>query len=215
MKTKMRCKQCKKVFSYYNSTYPNRKFCSNNCKFKYWKKHKIGAFYNIKIQSKLGKIGALKAHITNKQNGTGLWNPETGRKGGKIGGKIGGKNAQKTLKRLNKSFYNSEVQSKLGVNVQKTLRENFRNLKFKGQYYDSKSEIEISLCLQEQYNYVPKEGETLHIRIGNMECDYLLKKTFIEFHPWDMKLTHREYFNNRRKVLNKNGYKNYPLIVIK
>lgn len=39
MKYKIKCKNCCKLTL-------NNKFCSNSCRFKYWKKYKIGAFYD-------------------------------------------------------------------------------------------------------------------------------------------------------------------------
>ena len=96
------------------------------------------------------------------------------------------------------------------------LRKNHRNLKFKGQYYDSMRELEISICLHEQFKYNPSNRQTLHIFISRCEYDYLLEsfKLFIEFHPWDLKYTKQEYYKKRRKNLDDNGYEDYKLIVI-
>lgn len=233
----------------------NKKFCSNKCKFKYFKKYEISAFYNPKIQiknakkihklypnlasecgkksaktnkknktsmyydkklqSKFGKIGGKKAAITNRKNNTGSYHDL------KIRKKLNKKAAETNKKNKTSFCFDKKLQSKGGkiggVNAQKTIRKNYRNLFFKGQYYDSKLEMDISICFQKQFNYIPKEGKTLHIRIGRFEYDYLLKKLklFIEYHAWDRKYTFKEYYDRRRKVLNQNGYKNYKLIVIK
>jgi len=47
--------------------------------------------------------------------------------------------------------------------------------------------------------------------------DFLLnKKIVVEFHPYDLKgLTNNQYYNQRRKLLNKYKYKNLKLVVIK
>ena len=266
MKKKIKCKWCGKVFEYYKSTYPNRKFCLIVCRNEYFKKYRIGYCYNKKLQVKGGKAvhikhpnlareNVKKSHIINKKNKTGFWDLKIQSMGGKAAklvnaqskaGKIGGKKAAETNRRnktgfcydsklrvkgmksnrKNKtSFWDSKLQSKLGkrggkiggINAQKTLRQNIRNLKYKGQYYDSPDEAGVSASLMEQFNYIPKEGKTLHIRMKGGEIDYLLEKLklFIEYHPWFRNETEQEYYKRRRKVLNQNGYNDYSLIVIK
>jgi hypothetical protein len=160
-------------------------------------KRKKLAFFNSKLQSELGKRGAKKANEINKKNKTGFYNSITQRENGK---KV-----------------KLETHIKSGLLSIRSHRINIRNLKLYGQYYDSKSEIEISLCLQNQFNYIPKENKTLHVRIGRCEYDYLLEKfkLYIEYHPWDLKFTEEEYYNRRRENLNKNGYNDYNLVVIK
>ena len=183
-----------------------------------------------------------KIAIINKKNKTGFFDPNfhKNKQWKSNAGKIGGHNAQKILKkyrlgiyrlthkdrvkigkkaaitnRKNKTgLYDPKVRSMGGLIAQKVLRQNIRNLKYNGQYYDSSPEIEISLCLQYQYNYKPIENKTLHIRIGKYEYDYKLNDIFIEYHVWFQNETEKEYFRRRRKILDKNGYKKYKLIVI-
>lgn len=68
------------------------------------------------------------------------------------------------------------------------------------------------------------EGKTVHVRIGRKEFDWksnglnkfgIEDDTFIEYHPWDKNKTDKEYYEERRKVLDKNGYENNELIVVK
>ena len=201
-------------------------------------------FFDKKLQSRAGKIGGViggkNSAITNKRNGTGLWNKDKKIqiKGGKVGGKIRAiqmkenktnfydskfqskmsKRGLFSMKKNKLGFYDPKIQSMGGLACQHILRMNIRNLKFNNQYYDSKPEIEISLCLQKQFNYIPKEDKTLHIKIGECEYDYLLKnlKLFIEFHAfWKIGDNEKEYYQRRRENLDNNGHKDYSLIVIK
>ena len=148
---------------------------------------------------------------------------------GKINGHLSGKISAENNKKNKKGFWSSEFQSemgkrvtfetrsKAGVNAQHTLRINIRNLKYKGQYYDSSDEAGISAALQEQFEYIPKEGKNLHIKIKGGEIDYLIEKLklFIEYHVRFDKLTFKQYYNKRRKILDENGYKDYDLLVIR
>jgi len=113
-------------------------------------------------------------------------------KAGKLGGLIGGPASIKK-QRSNKPYY-------------------FMNVPF-----DSEQEKEFCKSLI-KYNLLKKpiEGENVHIRVGRKEFDFLIKqKLFIEYHPFDSSgKSTKEYFIERREVLNKNGFKKYPLIVI-
>ena len=215
-----KCEYCNKEL-----TKKQTKFCSRSCNSHIngcvGGKSSNNAFHNKEIQ----RNNAIKANITNKKNKTGFWNPYVGRKGGKIV-HILYPNLNKKINLINKKnktgWFNSTFQLensiKGGLAAQLVLRHNHRNLKYKGQYYDSKPEIEISICLQEQFNYIPKERKTLHIRIGNRECDYLIKelKLFIEFHSfWKKDDNEKEYYKLRRENLDNNNYKDYNLIIIK
>jgi hypothetical protein len=230
-----KCKYCNKIIKLTNINkyyYDNLKYCSKECSGKvngllaaevnkrnktsmcfdkklqrkggksrveYMKKNKTN-FYDFKIQSMGGKIGGKKAAETNRKNGTGLFNPDIHSIGGKASHRI-----------------HPELANRLGLSSQHTLRINIRNLKQGRNFYDSKPEIEISICLQEQFGYFPKENKTLHFKIGTCEYDYLLEKLklFIEYHPWFQNITEEEYYNKRRDNLNVNGYKDYNLVIIK
>lgn len=218
---KIKCLQCKNVFYIIPSRSKIAKFCSNKCKFKYFKKHQISAFYDSKLQGK----NCRKAIETNKKNKTGLYDPRIQSMGGKITSqkypnlakRRGKMSAEVNRKRGTSAFFDKKIQIKGGLAAQKTLRENVRNLKHKGQYYDSPDEAGFSMSLQKQYNYIPIEGKTLHIKMKGGEIDYLFKKLklFIEYHVWFQNETEQEYYKRRRKILNQNGYENYSLIVTK
>jgi len=83
-------------------------------------------------------------------------------------------------------------------------------------YYNN--EFFPSLGERNCYIYLIELG---YIVIHNFEgrFDFLViknnKKIVVEFHPFDFNLTDKQYYNQRRKLLNKYGYKNLKLVVIK
>lgn len=241
MKTQRLCKICKKKFEYYTSKHLNRKFCSRKCMFKYFKKHKIG-LWNSETRMKGRKIGGLRAAITNKKNKTGFWDPthRIQSMGGKIaakvnkknktsvydpkireiGSKIGGKISAKIHKKNKTGIFNPKIRIKggeiQGPKTAKILREKKRikvgNLNI---YFDSYKEAEIGLSIHYQIEKL-KEGQNYQKNVGRKLFDFFIKGCFIEHHPWDwQKRTPKRYYQERRKILNKNRYKNYPLIIIK
>jgi len=226
--------------------YKNRKYCSKSCanhinskingkiggrvRAENMKKQKSG-FYNPKIQSMGGKavskkyggfafttkesrLEASKNSIrTHKKNKTGFFNPEQQR--------ISHIKINKLNKENGTGLWNINVRksgnSLGGLNAQNTLRFNVRNLRYKNKHFDSIPEIGISICLKEQFNYIPLEGISLHKKVGRYEYDFFLDKLklFLEYHPFDLKFTDEEYYNRRLDNLIQNGYKDYNLIVIK
>lgn len=237
MKTKKLCKVCKKEFEYYVSKNPNRKFCSHNCMFKYFKKHKIGIL-NPENRMNDRKIGGLRAAITNKKNKTGFWDPKIQSMGGKKaaetnrknktsvydpkvrkkGQSKGGKISAKIHKKNKTGIFNPKLRIKggetQGPKTAKILREK-KKIKFNGIYFASYKECEIGMCIHYQIEKL-KEGKNYQKNIGKKLFDFFVFNTFIEFHPWDwQKRTPKKYYQERRKILNKNGYEDYPLIVIK
>ncbi len=163
------------------------------------KKNNLGVYNKKNQPSKYNKRKHYKSR-------TGVWGKESQIK------------AINTNKKNKTGVFNKNVQISGGLAAQKILRTNVRNLKYNGQYYDSKPEIERSVCLQKQYSYIPIEGKTLHLRIGGIECDYILHKLklIIESHAfWKKNDIESQYYKKRRQILNKNGYKDYSLIVIK
>lgn len=84
--------------------------------------------------------------------------------------------------------------------------------------FDSNAEREIAINLYYQYKLSLIEGKTCHIGIGRCEYDFLINKSFIEYHPFNLlfdKCNLENYYKKRRKNLDKNGYKGYPLIIIR
>jgi len=207
MKTKMKCKVCKKEFEYYESMHPNREFCSNNCKGKYWRKNKISTFFDSELQSKRGKKGGKASVIINKKNKTGFWDLE-----------IRQKNNEN--RRKNKiGFFNPKIQSKLGKKGAKRLREK-KGYYWKGNYFASSRECEIGMCISYQFNIKLKEGINFQKEVDSKSFDFFLfNYFFLEFHQvlkfFQPDETDESYYQKRRSVLNKNGYKDYLLTVIK
>lgn len=207
MKTKMKCKVCKKEFEYYDSVNPNREFCSTKCKGKYWRKNKISTFFDSKLQSKRGKKGGKASVISNKKNGTSLWDSKVRRK------------CYETQKNNKLGFFDSKLQSKLGKKGAKRLREN-KGYYWKGNYFASSRECEIGMCVSYQFNIKLKEGVNFQKEVDYKSFDYFLfNYLFLEFHQvlkfFQPDETEKSYYKKRRNILNENGYKDYPLIVIK
>ena len=94
--------------------------------------------------------------------------------------------------------------------------------KFMGCLFDSDSERKLCKIFVD-YKLIekPVEGKNVHFKIGKRHhVDFFLNnKIFVEFHPplkyGDRKgETLKSYYEGKRKVLDKNGYSCYPLIVI-
>jgi hypothetical protein len=89
-------------------------------------------------------------------------------------------------------------------------------------FFDSDSERRLCKIFVD-YGLMDKpiEGENIHFRIGKRHhVDFFLKnKIFVEFHPplkyGDRKgETFNSYYDGKRKILDNNGYTDYPLITI-
>lgn len=83
--------------------------------------------------------------------------------------------------------------------------------------FDSNLERQAMLILCEKFNITPIEGVNCHIKVNAGEIDFRPEPAlFVEFHPWDKKgLTHEQYYNRRRKLLDENGFQDCRLIVAK
>ena len=166
-------------------------------------------FWNSKVQSELGRRG----NISNKKNKTGFWDPKvhkkslqsqkenkTGffdpknaRKNGKIGGPIG------------------------GAMTAEILRNNY-GYSFKRVKYFSMAEREFAVNIYYQIGKLIV-GKNYQVKIGSKTFDFFINNTFIEYHPhipgWYNKYSPKQYYNQRRQILDENGYENYSLIVIR
>lgn len=153
------------------------------------KKLKTG-FYNSELQSELGKRGAKKTHEICKKNKTGFWSSKSQSAKGKKG----------------------------GVKAIKILREN-KGYIFKKINFDSKSEMEIAMNIHYQFKIILKENKNYQVKVGSKLYDFFINNIFIEYHPinnfFHPNETNYSYYQKRRQNLNKNGYKDYPLIIIK
>ncbi|MCK4589576.1 MAG: hypothetical protein KAT77_03975 [Nanoarchaeota archaeon] len=93
--------------------------------------------------------------------------------------------------------------------------------KFMDCLFDSDSERRLcQIFVKERLIKKPEEGKNIHFRINRHHVDFFIKnKVFVEFHPpmtygTRKGETVKSYYEEKRKVLDRNGYKKYPLIVI-
>ena len=172
------------------------------------KKNKTSFCYDKELQSKAGK----KSAIINKKNKTGIFNPKIIKK------------RLETCKRLKLgSCYNSEIHNKIckkGGLVSAKVRREKKPYYFHKIPFDSNFEKEIGMNITYQLKIKLKEGVNCHIRIGGKEFDFKIKRCIIEPHIINHFFNKyykndKDYYLKRRKILDKNGYKKYKLIVIK
>ncbi len=87
-------------------------------------------------------------------------------------------------------------------------------------YFDSDGErIICQKLVEKRLIKKPVEKVNVHFRIGRCHIDFFIQnKLFIEYHPprgFGRKLeTRSSYYLERRNLLDNNGFRNYPLIVI-
>ena len=93
--------------------------------------------------------------------------------------------------------------------------------KFMGCLFDSDSERRLcEIFVNRGLINKPEEGKNIHFKINRSHVDFFIQKeVFVEFHPplkYGLKSgeTVKSYYQEKRKILDKNGYENYPLIVI-
>jgi hypothetical protein len=198
------------------------------------KKNKTG-FYNSSLQSELGKRAAEK----NRKNKTGcFFDKRIQSMAGKISARLNKKNKKglygfsvKERKRYslmgveanrkNKTgFFDKELQSRRGSLTVELLRNHSKH-SWNGVKFRSKSEME---CAKKILNR-PIEGINCNIPIQNYHIDFFPQKSdkmfigcFVEYHPINNYFypseTKKSYYNSRRKILDKYGFKNKKLIVI-
>jgi len=83
---------------------------------------------------------------------------------------------------------------------------------WRGVHFDSKSEREVAEKLLKK----PVEGVNTQVKIGSKTIDFFLEgKLFVEYHPWERKITQEEYKKQRLEAIAKSKYKGTPLIIIK
>lgn len=91
---------------------------------------------------------------------------------------------------------------------------------FMGCLFDSDSERRLcKIFVESGLIKTPAEEKNIHFRINKCHIDFFIKnKIFVEFHPSvryeKSKESVKEYYIRRRSLLDKNGFENYPLIVI-
>ena len=125
----------------------------------------------------------------------------------------------KGRKAWNKNIpHSNDVKEKISrkASTPKRIQQSLRNSHGKKCYYDN----EFFPSLQERDCYIELIKFGFKVK-HNFEkrFDFLVlinnKRVVVEFHPFDFKLTDKQYYTKRRKLLNEYGYKDLKLIVIK
>jgi len=107
----------------------------------------------------------------------------------------------------------------LGLLALESRRKNYP-YRFMGCLFDSNQErILCKKFVEKGIIKEPIEKVNVHFRIGKCHIDFFIKnKVFIEFHPprtfGKTIETADSYFQKRRKLLDENGFKDYPLVLI-
>jgi len=157
------------------------------------KKNKTG-IYDLEVKK--------RAVETNRNNGTSVYDPKVRA--------LGIKKSVESNRKNGSGFFDTNVTDK----GRKKIRERKRYL-YNGLYFDSISEMKIGILLEKVgYNLV--SGVNFQISVGNKFIDFFINGIFIEYHPilYFHKHTAKQYYKQRRKVLDENGFKNNPLIII-
>jgi len=142
--------------------------------------------------------------------------------GGKVSGKIiGPKNVKIMREYLTKDILSKGGKKGGPIGGAKTaeLFRQKRNILFQNVFYDSMMELECAkLFIKHKIvgNFI--DSYNCHVKIETKDFDFFpQRKVFVEFHPlaiFDSDETHDSYYQKRRDVLDRTGYKNYPLIIL-
>ena len=107
----------------------------------------------------------------------------------------------------------------LGLLALESRRRNYP-YRFMDCAFDSEQERQLcELLVKNKLIEKPIENENIHFKINKKHIDFFIqKKIFIEFHPprkfGKVIETEEGYYASRRKLLDENGFNNYPLILI-
>lgn len=121
-------------------------------------------------------------------------------------------NQLKEMSKKSHKLYN------LGLLALESKRKNYP-YKFMNCLFDSDSERRLcQIFIKHRLMIKPEEGRNIHFKINRCHIDFFIKnKVFVEFHPpvkYRMNETLKSYYEKRRRLLDENGYRNYPLIAI-
>ena len=196
------------------------------------KKNGLG-FFNPKLQSELGKRSMKKR----KDEGKFI---EHQKMAGKSAGKKSAERRKsdpsfndymnkcskkgaitRDMRRLEDPAYNKRYLDQCKRAGQLSIESRRRNFpyEFMENKFDSNEEREVCrLLVRHKIIDKPVEGVNVHFRVNGGEIDFFLKDTvFLEFHPCNIfyhKENYDEYYQRRRHLLDRNGYKHIPLIVL-
>ncbi len=161
------------------------------------------------INPEHSKTNMIKAHVTMKKRG--IFNEHQK--------KAALKCKEKNPSQLKDMSKKAHAKYPLALLALDSRRKNYP-YKFMGCFFDSNDERIICQKLVESgLIEKPIEKINVHFRIGKCHIDFFIQnKLFIEFHParkfGRLIETDNSYYNERRKLLNENGFEKYPLIVI-
>jgi len=175
----------------------------------------------IKRKQRDAKIGKKRKPFTNK------WKHNLGnaRRNKTMEEFYGKQKASKIKNNMSNSLKGRIFSDKHCKNISKSRYEVMKILRkkkvfvFNKTHFDSKSELEIALCIKYQFGIILKDGVNCHVRVGQKEYDFLVHKVFVEFHPvikfFHPDETNKNYYKTRRQNLDNHGYRNHSLVIIK
>ncbi len=163
-----------------------------------------------KINSEHSKINMKKAHETMKRRG--IFNEHQ---------KLAAlKCKEKNPNQLKEMSNKAHKLYPLGLLALESRRKNYP-FEFMGCFFDSNEErVVCKKLVKEGLLNKPIEKENVHFRIGKCHIDFFIKsKIFLEFHPpvrYGRKRdeTKESYYIKRRELLDKNGFRECPLVLI-
>ena len=161
------------------------------------------------IDSEHSRRNMKKAHDTMKKEGTFYKHQR----------EAALKCMEKNPKQLKEMSKRSHKLYPLALLALESRRKNYP-YKFMDCLFDSDSERKLcKIFVKEGLIKIPKEGKNIHFKINRHHVDFFIKnKIFVEFHPivkvWRGNTTLGDYFGERRKMLDGNGFKKYPLVII-
>lgn len=173
--------------------------------------------YNIKIRNSKENMIFIKEKI---ESGKTKWFKEHKEEASKIGKKNFQRNLQKSglsteeyQKQLAKKCFKKYGRehyikmAKLGGPASAKANREKKPYFYFNCRFDSKQEMEVAKIFFEEFGYVPIERVNCHVKIDGSEFDFRLDNLFIEWHPWDRKLTFEKYYEKRKNILEKNNFK--------
>ena len=189
------------------------------------KEKKIG-FYDSNFQKEMSKRATKKQ----REEKRGFFNPELlkemlkkgmkTRRERKIG--VFNNEFQREMNRRSMETFKKHPEiwieggKKAGVKSEKSRRENSPYI-WEGVNFLSKMEMIVAKNILTK----PIVGVNCHINVNGkiidffpQEDDKMFKGKFVEFHPWDRKLTQEEYKLKREEIIKNSQYKNKELMVV-
>jgi len=175
--------------------------------------HKMGGKNAQKVlkRKKLDIYGMTKEELS-----------KAGEKAGKKRQELYPNLSSEIMKKTNQKYPN--LAREAGIISIKSQRKN-KHYYYNDAPFDTNQERECGKTLHTTINLPLIEGDTCHFRVDGGEIDFRIPKqyvtndydVFLEYHPCEWFLEPRsyiEYCQQRRQLLDKNGFKNNKLIVV-